>query len=221
MNRLDLKRRAVVVGATGLVGGHLVDRLTRHPAYGRVATVGRKTPASTHKNLQHFRFGEPDVDQAFDGDVVFCCLGTTIRKAGSDAAFRAVDVDLVVEIAQRAREAGTETFIVVSALGADAGSGNFYLRIKGEMEQAVVASGPQRVGIIRPALLLGHRDEFRPVEALWQKASLLINPALFGSLRRYRSVKATDVADAMIGLDLSSFTGTIYMESDQLNQYSA
>lgn len=220
MSRPDPKRRALVVGATGLVGGHLVDKLTRHPAYARIATLGRKAPASLYKNLQHFMFDEADVDQAYGGDVVFCCLGTTIRKAGSEAAFRAVDLDLVVEIAQRTREAGSGTFIVVSSLGADAGSGNFYLRTKGEMEQAIVASGPPRVGIVRPALLLGQRDELRPVEALWQKASHLINPLMFGALRRYRSVKAIDVARAMIGLDLSAFTGKTCVESDQLDLYS-
>ncbi|MBT8085193.1 MAG: NAD(P)H-binding protein [Woeseia sp.] len=220
MSNPDSKRRALVVGATGLVGGQLLDKLARHPAYESIATLGRNTPAASHNNLQHFKFGEPDADQAFDTDVVFCCLGTTIRQAGSDAAFRAVDVDLVVDIAKRAQAAGVATFIVVSSLGADAGSRNFYLRIKGEMEQGVVVSGPPRVGIIRPALLIGQRDAFRPVEAAWQKASHLINPFLFGALRRYRSVDANDVADAMIGLDLSTFTGSIFVESDQLSRYS-
>ena len=153
-----------------------------------------------------------------DADVVFCCLGTTIKQAGSQRAFLAIDFDLVVSIARAAAAAGARSLVVVSSVGADPASANFYLRTKGEMEQAVGEIGFAKFGIVRPSLLLGDRDEFRPAEALGKIATTLINPFLLGGLAKYRGVDADTVATAMIGLDQAAFEGVRIIEGREIER---
>lgn len=212
-------RIALVVGSTGLVGGHLLELLARHPAYRQVATLGRRAPDLTHDKVLHIvadLSGEWDEHVMPQADVVFCCLGTTIKKAGSQAAFRAVDLDLVVQIAMQAHANEAGTFVVVSSVGADSDSSNFYLRTKGEMERAVGDLGFERLGIMRPSLLLGLRDESRPAERFGQVAARLVNPLMLGGLARYRAIDAMTVASAMIGFDQSELKGKQVIEGKQL-----
>lgn len=210
---------ALVAGATGLVGGHLLELLTRDPAYRQVATLGRRAPELTHEKLLNFVedfSGEWDEAVVPQADAVFCCLGTTIKQAGSQEAFRAIDLDLVVRIAAAAHAKGASTFVVVSSVGADPTSSNFYLRTKGEMEQAVSELGFERLGILRPSLLLGSRDELRPGERIGQLAARLVDPLMLGGLARYRAVEARTVAGAMIGFDRSDFSGSQVIEGKKL-----
>ncbi len=212
-------RRALVVGATGLVGGHLLTRLAEHPGYGEVATLGRRAPGFRHPQVTHHvvDLANPDTDVVLSGtDVLFCCLGTTIKQAGSRAAFRAIDYELVVKLASQAVTKGTDTCVVVSSVGADANSSNFYLRTKGEMEQAIADLGYKRLGLMRPSLLLGTRAELRPAERAGQIAARLVNPLMLGSLSRYRAVDAETVAAAMIGFDLSASAGVQVIEGREI-----
>jgi uncharacterized protein YbjT (DUF2867 family) len=211
-------RKALVVGATGLVGSQLLKQLLERKSYSAVATLGRRAPAVQHEKITHHvadLSGDWDKSVMLEADVLFCCLGTTIKKAGSEAAFRAIDFELVVSIAKAAVDAGAGTFVVVSSVGADAHSSNFYLRTKGEMEQTLSTLGFDRLGILRPSLLLGARDEFRPAERLGQTAARLVNPMLLGGLARYRAVDAGTVAAAMIGFDLSVSTGKHVFEGKE------
>lgn len=213
------KRRALLVGATGLVGSRLLKQLAESADYGSIATLGRRAPMLQHPKITHHVFnfsGDWDRGVVPAADVLFCCLGTTIKKAGTESAFRALDLELVVSIAEAAAGNGTATYIVVSSVGADPDSGNFYLGMKGEMEQAVSKLGFERVGILRPSYLLGAREEFRPAERLGQYAARLIGPVLKGKLARYRAVNADTVAAAMIGFDLSGVAGVRILEGDEI-----
>ena len=129
----------------------------------------------------------------------FCCIGTTINEAGSQEAFRAADIDAVLLFAQAARAAGANRFVVVSSIGADTRSKKFYLRTKGEMEEAVTQVGFPSLEIMQPSLLLGSRRHFRPAEFMATLVAPLVNPLLTGSREAYRAIPAETVARAMLG----------------------
>lgn len=193
-------RIALLAGATGAVGRHLLERLLARGDGTRVITVGRRAPLQSHQCLQHIEAELAQLPHALAGlqcTEAFCCLGTTQRKAGSRQAFRAVDLHGVAAFAQAAHLAGAEFFGLVSAAGADPGSPSFYLRTKGEAEAAVEAVGFASLAIMQPGLLRGHRDEFRLGERLGQLLAPLTDRALAGRLARYRSVAIETVAAAL------------------------
>jgi uncharacterized protein YbjT (DUF2867 family) len=212
-------RTALVLGATGLVGGHCVELLLRDQAWRRVTVLARRETGRTHPRLDarivdFERMGEQA--DAFAVDDVLCCLGTTIKQAGSQQAFRRVDHDYVVRTAELARERGAGCFLLVSALGADAGSRVFYNRVKGETERDVAALGFEGVALLRPSLLLGRRAELRAGEGLAQKAAPLLSPLLVGPLRKYRAIPAATVARAMLRLAKDGITGVRVVENDEI-----
>ncbi|HKP74220.1 MAG TPA: oxidoreductase, partial [Longimicrobiaceae bacterium] len=147
---------------------------------------------------------------------VFCCLGTTIAKAGSQEAFYRVDHDYPVAAAKLASERGAKRFLIVTALGGNPASRVFYNRVKGEVERDVAAFPFEGVGILRPSLILGPRDERRPAEAWAQKLAPLASPLLWGPLRKYRAIPATAVAAAMVRLAKEGFRGVRVLESDEI-----
>jgi uncharacterized protein YbjT (DUF2867 family) len=214
---------AAIVGATGLVGREVVAQLCQDPSVAALHLMGRRSvdPAQFggKANLvQH----QVDFDRLAQFawpscDTLFCCLGTTIRAAGSQPAFRDVDFDYVVESARAARKAGATRLLVVSAMGADAASRIFYNRVKGEMEQAVAALGYESVVIFRPALLSGERSGRRPVEHAAQLAFKLFNPLL---PRKFRSAPASAVARAMIAMAGQATPGVTVVESDRIQAFA-
>lgn len=190
---------AMVAGGTGLVGQALVRRLLADPEVERIVSLMRRPGMSMHAKLVPVpaEFARPALPAGFRPDAAFCALGTTIRKAGGRDAFRAVDHDAVLDFARAAKAAGARSFVVVSSVGADATSPNFYLRVKGEMERDLAALGFEALHVMRPSLLLGKRAELRPAERLGTLLAPLLSPVLHGSLRRYRAIPATTVAAAM------------------------
>lgn len=221
-------RTALVAGATGLVGGHLVRRLLAADAWSRVVTLGRRPlesrvrpgQALDHPALEQ-RLADFDHLGALDfpaSDDAFCCLGTTIKKAGSEEAFRRVDFDYVVDFAQRARAHGASQFVVVSAMGANPASRIFYNRLKGEMEEAVAAIGFEAAQIVRPALLLGERNVRRPKEKAAEWAMKPLMPFLRGPLRNLRPIEADTVAAAMVAAAQIGAPGVHVYESDSLSR---
>ena len=201
-------RTALLAGASGLVGGHCLRLLLAEPTYGRVIALGRRALP-----LQHPKLEQKLVDFAHIADLVprvddvYCCLGTTIKKAGSQAAFRRVDHDYVVALAQAAKQAGARRFLLVSSLGANSRSRIFYSRVKGEAERDVSAVPFKAVHIFRPSLLLGERAESRPLERLGSVAFGALAPLLAGPLRPYRAIPAETVARAMVRAALGEATG--------------
>lgn len=202
----------LLAGATGLTGEHLLDRLLSEPTVARVLAPTRR-PLAAHGHL-HNPIGElSELLPHLEGpvDTAFCCLGSTIKQAGSEAAFRAIDHDLVLAFARRARELGARHLLVISALGADARSSVFYNRVKGEMELALQAQGWPQLTIVRPSLLLGARQEFRLGERL-------AAPFMRWLPGKYRGIKATVLARALWRLALEEGDGCRIVESDQLRR---
>lgn len=199
-----MARTALIAGATGLVGSHLLDQLLADEDWGRVISVGRRPVdrADTRLEQQIVSFaGLGDLPAA---DVVFSCLGTTIKVAGSQDAFRAVDHDAVVALAEAAARSGASQFLHVTALGASAGSRVFYNRVKGETERDVAASGVPTTVAFRPSMIDGARpDASRPGETIGLVAMRAAGPLL----GRFRPNRASDIAAAMIREAKSGTTG--------------
>ena len=193
---------ALVAGATGLVGGLLLNTLLEAPDYTRVYALTRRPFGREHPKLANrVVIFERMADQlkGLVAQDAFCCIGTTIAEAGSQEAFRAADVDAVLLFARAARAAQATRFVVVSSVGANSQSKKFYLRTKGEMEEAVTDLGFTSVDILQPSLLLGPRKELRVLEITGRIFAPLINPLLTGTREAYRAVPAETVAKAMLG----------------------
>lgn len=214
------ERVAVIAGGTGLVGRFCLDVLLESPRYELVYAVGRREPSRRHRRLTSIQTDFSNLAKLGLGHVddVFCCLGTTIKRAGSRDAFRAVDYDLPVKLAQVSRDYGADHFSLVSSLGADPNARSFYLRVKGETERAIAAVGIRSLAFLRPSLLLGDRDERRLGESLGRIVATTIRPLLVGSLRRYRAVDARDVAMAMVLIAASTPSGTHVIESETIGK---
>lgn len=212
-------RSALVAGATGLVGRALLPMLLKHPSYAWVHVLLRRSASGIESHpklhLHPVDFGHlvrlPPVDD------VYVALGTTIKAAGSQEAFRQVDLGYVVETARAAREAGATRLAVVSALGADAASRVFYNRVKGEMQQAVSALGYRSVVFAQPSLLVGDRHALgqreRPGE-VW--AMRLLGPLRGLVPRSVRPIAAADVAAALLAATLAGKPGVHLLSSAQM-----
>ena len=218
MGRVHLKK-AVVAGATGAVGRALLARLRESEQYGEIHLLLRRQICSTSPKLvQHvIDFGSlPHV--AIDGpiDDVFCALGTTRKKAGSKADFRRVDHDYVVAVGELAFRLGA-SMAVVSSVGASPSARSFYLSVKGEAEASLIALGLSRLIILRPSLLLAHRQESRPLEELVGRLSRGLSPLMVGPLGRIRPISVGTVADRMIEALNRSNPPLEVIENEDLN----
>jgi uncharacterized protein YbjT (DUF2867 family) len=216
-------RVAVVAGATGMVGRAVLARLTadKNSAYAVVHTLGRRAPelpagAPSARLVSHVSKSLLDAEVP-PADDMFIALGTTIAVAGSQAAFRAIDLDAVLALARAARAAGVRRLGVVSAMGADARSQVFYNRVKGEMEQAVSALGFDTVVIARPSLLDGERAALgqptRRGEQLALKVMRLLKPLI---PRNYRAISDAQVAKALVEAVLAGRPGVLILLSGQM-----
>ncbi|WP_434679487.1 oxidoreductase [Pseudomonas sp. R1-18] len=202
----------LLAGATGLTGEHLLDRLLNEPTVSRVLAPTRR-PLAEHPHLENPVGDLLSLLPTLSGqvDIAYCCLGTTIKEAGSQEAFRAVDLDLVVAFGKRARELGARHLLVVSAVNADPDSSVFYSRIKGEMEQALRAQDWPQLTLARPSLLVGNRPETRWAEQLAAPIAKLI-PGKYGA------IEACQLARAMWRLALEEQDGVRIVESDELKR---
>jgi len=193
-----MHNKSIVLGSTGLIGKHLLTYLGEKDL--NVIAITRRSIKDIPKNASPMII---DFDEFLDQghlpgcEHIYICLGTTIKKAGSQESFKKVDLDYCLGFAKKARESGASAISVVTSVGANANSKNFYLKTKGKLENEIKAMGFDSVNIFQPGLLLGNRDEIRPLEFLGQYGSFLLNMFLFGSLKKYRSIQASKVANAM------------------------
>jgi len=210
---------ACVVGASGLVGRELVAQLCNDPNVAAVHVMLRRPMnslgISPKLNPHIIDFDKLDTVDWPTCDAVFCCLGTTIKVAGSQPAFRRVDFDYVVQSAKQARQAGAKRLYVVSAMGANQHSRIFYNRVKGEMEAAIASLGYDSVTIFRPSMLTGERMEKRPAESL---GIALIKASNWLLPRKYRSVPARAVARSMVLAMGQAARGVRIIESDAMQR---
>jgi uncharacterized protein YbjT (DUF2867 family) len=216
------ERTALLAGATGLVGGHCLERLLAEPAYTRVITLGRRPldradPKLEQRVVALDRLGVVGFEFPRATDV-FCCLGTTLKQAGSEAAFRQVDFTFVVSLASLALGAGAQQFLLISSLGASPTSRIFYSRVKGETEVAVSALPFEGRQIFRPSILAGERTERRAGESLGVAVMRGTAFAMVGPLRKYRPIAATTVAEAMVRVALRAPRGVNIYESDEIER---
>ncbi len=213
-------KTALILGATGLIGNLLAHRLVDSPIYSSVKVFVRKSLSWQHPRLQEvqFDFDYPNglLTQADD---IFCCLGTTMKKAGSKEAFQKVDYQYPIDIARLSLANGSQQFAIVTSMGADTESSFFYNRVKGEVERDLAALNFPTLLIFRPSLLLGNRassGENRLGERIAEGAMRLFSPLIPA---KYKAVEAAKVADAMLTTTQQGLTGKHVFESDALQKF--
>ncbi|AOL94325.1 NAD(P)H-binding protein [Porphyrobacter sp. LM 6] len=215
--------RIALVGATGLVGRKVIEVASAGDEARIVGIARREAPLPPGARMEMF-VAEPDkwgeVLEAVRPRALICALGTTMKKAGGDqSAFRAVDQDLVLATAETAKRAGVPNMVVVSAAGADARSKSFYMRVKGETEEALSKVGFKRLDILHPGLLRGERvDDLRFAERAAIIAAPLIDPLLSGNWERFRSIDAELVAEAALGLALRRAGGRFTHDNEAMRR---
>jgi len=216
-----LRKSAVVFGATGLVGRELLIELSENNDFERIVAVVRKQLAFANPRIEEVHLSDfsrmMDLKDKLKAGVYFCCIGTTIKTAGSQEAFTKVDLDIPREIAQLAEALSIPSLVIISSLGANADSSNFYLRTKGEMEKTVREIYTGNLKFVHPSLLMGNRKEFRFGEKVAVVFMKTFGWLFAGPLKKYKGIYARDVARAMIRL--SDLAGDkIIFESDELQE---
>jgi len=217
-----MNKRAVLVGATGLTGMECLNLLLRDDYYTSVEIWVRRSTGITHPKLTEMIIDFEKIHQidCTSVDHFYCCLGTTIAKAKTQANFYITDHDYVLECAKVAERAKAEKFLYISSLGANHNSRNFYLRTKGQVEESLKQTGIPSVIVFRPSMLLGNRTEFRMGEKIGKAFMTLIQFMLIGSFKKYRGIQASKVAFAMSEEAKSSVkTGFRIIESDGIQEY--
>ena len=214
-------KTALIAGATGLTGTELLKLLISDDTYTRIHVVSRRAPdlqssKIIHHPAQFDHLEELPIPKPIDE--VYCALGTTIKKAGSKSAFREIDFDAVVNLACWAKKVEASRFVVISSIGANATSKNFYLRTKGQMETIVKQVNLNALIIVRPSLLTGKRKEVRMAERFAELLTFAIQPLMIGKLRKYRPISAYKLALAMKSLAQSKYSDTYIIESDELEK---
>jgi len=208
---------ALVLGATGLVGGALIEQLLQNPNYVQVVALVRRPLDRQHPKLQQeiLDFDQPDASK-IRGDDLFCAIGTTLRKAGSKDQQYRIDCLYPAQIGLLARQNGVRQYLLVSSVGAKADSSNFYLATKGDLEGKLQALHFDSLVIARPSFLIGERQEFRLGEVLGMGFARLFRPLI---PRRYRAIAATKVAAALVKLANQPLQGLRIVESEELQQF--
>ncbi len=215
------QKRVCLVGATGLIGRTVIEKAVSRSDVRIVGVARREMKLPYGARMEMLlapTSGWPDAIAAANASVLVCALGTTIHQVeGDKEAFRAVDYDLVVACAKAAKKAGIEHMIVVSSVDADRSAKSFYLQVKGEVEEALAKVGFKRLDILRPGLLIGQREESRSLERIGMWLSPLLGIFLHGKYRKYRSIRASTVADAIFALCRAKARGRFVHDHDAMH----
>jgi uncharacterized protein YbjT (DUF2867 family) len=214
-------KTALLLGASGLVGGHCLGFLLEEPSYTRVIVLVRKALPVMHEKLVQYVVDFDKLENlgnCIPVDDVYSCLGTTIKRAGNQEAFRKVDFEYTVKLAALAQHCGATQFLLVSSLGADAHSRIFYNRVKGDVEEAIRKMPFTAFHVFRPSLLVGERKEHRSGEQAGAVLMKALKPVLIGPLMKYRSIQARDVAQAMVHIAQMDLQGVNIFESQRIQE---
>ncbi|MBT2728062.1 NAD-dependent epimerase/dehydratase family protein [Bacillus sp. ISL-75] len=215
------KKTALVLGASGLVGNELVKTLIQQNNYEKIHLLVRRPVEFNDPSCEEHIV---DFDQLhkyqelFHVTDVFCCLGTTIKKAKSKEAFRKVDYEYPVEAAKISSKTGVEKYLIITAMGSNSKSLIFYNQVKGQVEEALGKLIIPSVHIFRPSLLLGERTEFRFGERIAEKASAFLNLLMVGALRPYKAIEARNVAAAMAAVAQTEKSGVNIYPSHEIER---
>lgn len=216
------KKKALIAGASGLVGGQLLDLLLDDPYYQEVIAITRRPIDAKHDKLMNVvsDFSAlAECKEKLKAHDVFCCLGTTIKKAGSKENFRKVDYEYPVALGRLALENGAEQYLLISALGADENSSIFYNQVKGEVEKAITQLNYETLHIFRPALLMGPREESRKGEDAAKSFFKAFGFLFVGPLKKYKAIDSVKVARAMHAIAKRGDKGKYIHESKDLQNY--
>lgn len=214
-----MPNKAVIAGASGLIGSHLLNTLLEEPFYDEILILVRKELPINHKKLVQLVIDFNKLDKhasAINGHAMFCCLGSTKKKTPDLSMYRKIDYDYPVKLAQIAKQNGMRHYHLVSSLGANAKLSNFYLKMKGEVEDAIKQTSIKSTHIYEPAQLTGNRKESRPMEKFIVSVMKIIEPLLLGGLKKYRSIPAQTVAKAMYKQSLKTEEGVFVHPSDKI-----
>lgn len=213
-----MNKTALLLGATGLVGSRCLNYLLNSNNYKTVKIIVRRSINNPNPKLKEYIADYSTLHEtgdAFICDDVFCCLGTTIKKAGSKENFKKVDLEYPIKAASLALQNGAEKYLIISSIGADKNSGNFYLKVKGEVEDSLQKLGYKLLVILRPSLLLGERNELRLGEKAGEIISRIFPFVFIGRLKKYKPVSADDVAKVMVSF-ADKTNGVVIIESDKI-----
>jgi uncharacterized protein YbjT (DUF2867 family) len=219
-------RTATLIGATGLIGGHLLTLLQSDDYFDTIRVLVRR-PFQTDRTKTAVRLIDFEDHESYklgiDGsDAVFVAVGTTQKKVkGDKEAYRKVDYDLPVKAARFCKETGCPQLLIVSSVGANSKSNNFYLALKGEVEKTIKESGIPSTSVFRPSMLLGNREESRPAERVGQVIMKTFSFAIAGSFRKYKPVNAVDVAKAMLQASKIRKPGFSIYEYDSIRRLAS
>lgn len=214
-------KTALIIGATGLIGSQLLKLLLESNDYDKVVAFVKRDIGFHHpKLIQHsIDFNKPETYQSLIvGDDFFCTIGTTIKKAGSQDAFRKVDFEYPKQFASIAIQNKMTQFLIISSLGANKNSGNFYLKTKGEIEDYLKSCSFESCIVLRPSILLGLREEFRIGEKVGTFLMRLFSFILVGKLKRYKPIESETVAEVMMTIAQNNYKGFHIIESDEIQQ---
>ena len=213
--------KALIVGATGLVGSNLLSLLLQSDHYNEIHAITRK-PLPANSKLKQFTNSGTELEkipEAFKIDDVYCCLGTTIKKAGSKEAFSAIDFDYPLNVAKLSLENGASQYLIVTALGSSSKSSIFYNRVKGEVEEALRSLGFKSLKIFQPSMLLGSRNEKRLGEDFGKVLFSILGFLLLGPFKKYKAVEGARVAKALYETGAKALHGEEVILSDQIQEY--
>lgn len=214
-----MSKSAIIVGSTGLVGNHLLNHLLTNDHFSSVKIFVRKPRGIKHPKLTEVitDFGNLGlIKEEFKADIIFSCLGSTRKKTPNMEDYYKIDFFYPKWVAEIAKENGLKQFHLISSLGADSKSGNYYLKMKGKTEEAILQLNIDTTCIYRPALITGKREEKRPAESVSKFLFRFIDPLLFGKLKKYKSINAEDIAKAMINQSLKEVKGKQIFEGNEI-----
>jgi uncharacterized protein YbjT (DUF2867 family) len=212
-------KTAIIAGASGLIGNDLIKLLIENTNYEKIIAIGRKPLSINSTKLIQIQVDFENLalhQNELFGEDVFCCLGTTIRKAGSESNFKKVDFDYCMNLANVAKQNGAKRFYLVSALGANSSSTIFYNHVKGKLENALIELNFESLYIFRPSLLLGKRTEFRIGEKIMQLIFKPISKIMIGGLRKYAAIESKTVAKSMDYFATKSATGIHIISNEDM-----
>lgn len=216
-----MNKKAILLGATGLIGTDLLNKLLVNDHFSEILVISRKEVKISHPKLKQLIVDFEHIDEyehEIIGDEVFCCLGTTIKKTPDLDTYRKIDYQYPLDVAKIAFKNGAKSYHIVSAMGANVKSKLFYSRTKGEVERDLQKIAFESIHIYQPALLDGTRKEERTAENIMIGLFRLLNPVLIGPLKKYRSIKIEKVASAMLNQANKNLHGIFTYTSDEIEK---
>jgi uncharacterized protein YbjT (DUF2867 family) len=213
--------KAIIAGSTGLIGSHLLNILLNNDEYTHVISLVRRKTGIAHHKLREVVVDFDKLNEyepVIAGHALFCCLGSTQKKTPDLKVYYKIDHDYPLQLAQLALKNGVTQYHLVSSIGANVNASNFYLKMKGETEVDIERVGLKTLHIYRPAQLTGNRKENRPIERITVGLMQIIEPLLIGCLKKYRSIPAQTVAEAMYNESLKNNEGVFIHSSDNIKQ---